>query len=704
MRSLAAGCLVALALMTAPGLSFAQADGEAREAVGRALELARYRKYGEAITQLEATSSTCRVEGCDDATKASIYLALGTVYALDGKRDEAQQRFEWALALDFERAPDDQYRTRDVDTAFAQAKAAVEAGEGRPPPRPPGQLSDEQRQSLQTASDQLDGGDWEGCLQTMIVSTSLEEYGRGKLMLAKCQESGGLMLEARRDAEAAVEIASQDGDQKLLAEIQEYLEYLDEETPKIRLKIQSGIRNPVVKIDSTVVPPEEVKEPIPHNPGTAVVEVTGERGGQPYEFRQEIRFQRRELIELEVRSDVTPYQACLQKARTVTERQECERIFNQEEGLTVRGVLEVASYNDTDHVDVLSPSLSIDAVQPTEGWNVSGSVLVDVVTTASADIVTTASRRFDEVRFAAGLGGGYRIGPVTPSVLASVSVEPDYIGRTVGGAVSADVLDKMMTPYLGYSFGFDLIGRADTAWDVYSQDLYRHLITAGTSVVFNASTIGVVALSVQLEEGDQSKPYRHVAMFDGAIAPNMPRGATPRLVSAARLDLAPLEQLPLDRQRYALLLRLSHRLDEVTLRGSERVYLDSWGQWGSTTDARLYWDAYQAEGAEGGAGFPQLTLGLHGRFHIQGGASFWQRAYVGQLTAAGYALPRYRTGDRELGPLFTVTAGLGTRAALSEAVALGLTVEGLYSQFLDHLYLYEKLGLFTASMLEVQID
>src|SRR5690606_38607584 len=161
----------------------------------------------------------------------------------------------------------------------------------------------------------------------------------GKLMLAKCQEAGGLMLEARRDAEAAVELASRDGDTKLLEEIQVYLEYLEDETPKIRLKIQSGIRNPVVKIDSTVVPPEEVKEPTATNPGTAVIEATGERGGEPYECRQEVRFQRRELIELEVRSDVTPYQSCLQKARTVTEREECERIFNQEEGLTVRGVL-----------------------------------------------------------------------------------------------------------------------------------------------------------------------------------------------------------------------------------------------------------------------------------------------------------------------------------------------------------------------------
>jgi len=669
--------------------------------IDQAVDETGARNYDVAAGLLDEAFKICRADGCSDDVKVDLFLNLGITTGLQGDLDAAQKRFEWALGLDGNAEPDDRYTTRAVRGAFEKAKAKFEAGDGARPPKPAGQLTDEQKNALQTGKKQLEKGDWEGCLQTMIVSTSIEEYGRGKLMLAKCQENGGLLLEARRDTQAARDLAQVDGDTALIKEIDAYLEYLDNETPKIKLEIQSGIGNPVVKIDDAVVPEDEVDEPIPHNPGTAVVEVTGTRGGQPYNFRQDIKFQRRELIELEVRSDVTPYQACLNKARTVAEREECERLFNQKEGLTVTGALEIASYNDTDHVDVFTPSLAVNAVQPTDGWNVGGSVTVDVVSTASADIVTTASRRFDDRRFAATAGGGYKIGPVTPSLTGSFSIETDYISRSGGALVSIDVADKMATPYLGYSLGYDTIGRRGTDYDVFSQELFRHTISAGSSIVISPATVAVVAATVQIEEGDQSKPYRHVAMFSPGLADDMPRGASPELVARARLDVVPLERLPLSRQRYGLTFRLAHRFDDATIRGSQRVYLDSWGQWGSTTDARFFYDIYAPDG-EGTDVYPQLTLGPHARFHIQGPVSFWKRTYVAQPLLQGFQIPELRTADRELGPLFGVTGGLGLRAALSDMVVMSFQAEGLYIQYLDHLYIYEKLGLFTASTLELK--
>lgn len=698
--------LVLAGALSLGGAGTAQAqDNAGNEAasalIDQAVDETASRNYDVATGLLEEAFNICRNDGCTDDVKVDLFLNLGITTGLQGDLAKAQARFEWALGIDAEAKPDDRYTTRAVRGAFKKAKEKVEAGNGTTPPKPAGQLTDEQKTSLETAKTQLDGGDWESCLQTMIVSTSIEEYGRGKLMLAKCQEKGGLLLEAKRDAVAAQDLAKADGDKALLTEIDEYLEYLDNETPKIKLEIQSGIRNPVVKIDDAVIPEEQVDQPIPHNPGTAVIEVTGTRGGQPYEFRQDIKFQRRELIELEVRSDVTPYQACLNKARTVAEREECERIFNQEEGLTITGALEVASYNDTDHVDVFTPSIAVNAVQPTDGWNVGGTVAVDVVSTASADIVTTASRRFDDRRFAASAGGGYKIGPVTPSVNGSFSIETDYISRSGGALVSMDVADKMATPYIGYTFGYDTIGRRGTDYDVFSQELFRHTISAGSSIIINPETVAVVAATVQIEEGDQSKPYRHVAMFSPGLADDMPRAASPELVARARLDVVPLERLPLSRQRYALTFRMAHRFDNATIRGSQRVYVDSWGQWGSSTDARFFYDIYAPDG-EGEEAYPQLTLGPHARFHIQGAASFWKRTYVAQPLLQGFQIPEFRTADRELGPLFGVTAGVGLRAALNDIIGLSFQAEGLYIQYLDHLYIFEKYGLFTASTLEVK--
>lgn len=690
--------------MGAPSVAFAQADEAAKTEVKDALDLIRERKYGEARSKLDGAQAQCLADGCEPKTKSDIYLAQGYALGLDGKLAEAQKRFEWALAENPDAKTDERYTTRAVQAAFDEAKTAVSGGSGAQPPKPPGQLTEEQKQAIATAKKQLDDDDWEGCLQTMIVSTSLEEYGAGRLMLARCQDRGGLLLEAKKDATAALELAKKANNTKLITEIEEYLQFLDVETPKIRLKIQSGIRKPVVKIDDTVVPADEVTEPIPHNPGKAVVEVTGERGGQPYEFKQEIRFQRKETIDLEVRSDVTPYQSCLKKARTAAEKEECERIFGQKQSTTYAGGLEVSSYNDTDHVDVMSPAIYFGITQPTDGWNVGASALVDIVTNASTDIVTTASRRYDEVRGAWSVNGGYKIGPVTPSVTANFSVEPDYVGRTVGASVTGDFANKQLSPYIGYAFGFDIIGRADTDYDVFSRDIYKHFISVGTSIVFSSSTIGVIAGTIQIEDGDQSKPYRHVAMFSQGVVDALPRAASPELVAAARLDVMPLEQLPTDRQRYAILLRLAHRFDTATIRADERLYIDSWGQMASTTDARFLWDVYAPKGKDGAEDFPQLRLSPHGRFHIQGPVDFWQKAYVAVPTLSGFQIPALRTSDRELGPLFGVTAGANVRVAFTEELALGVTAEGIYTQFLDTLFLFDKWALFTASTLELEFD
>ena len=157
-------------------------------------------------------------------------------------------------------------------------------------------------------------------------------------------------------------------------------------------------------------------------------------------------------------------------------------------------------------------------------------------------------------------------------------------------------------------------------------------------------------------------------------------------------------------RRYAALARIAHRLETVTLRGSERFYVDSWGQMASSTDVRAYWDFWSAEEADGTPGYPALAMSPHVRFHIQGPVDFWQRAYVATPTLTGYVYPKYFTGDRELGPLFTVTFGNGVKAQLTEVVALALQVEGLYTQFLDHLYIVDRWGLFTASTLELTFD
>jgi hypothetical protein len=286
-----------------------------------------------------------------------------------------------------------------------------------------------------------------------------------------------------------------------------------------------------------------------------------------------------------------------------------------------------------------------------------------------------------------------KLGPTRVGVNGAVSVEPDYIGRNVGASVSADFYNKQVTPTLAYHVGFDILGRRRTPYSVFSRHITTHSIDASTSIITSPSTIFMVAGTTELLFGDTSKPYRHVPMFTPAVASVIPRGATPELVGANRLPVAPLEQLPDKRYRFALLGRVAHRFEASTLRADERVYVDTWGLKASTTDARWLFDVTKA-----------FRVGPHVRFHIQSPVDFWKRAYTAAPSPQGWQIPKYRAGDRELGPLFAVTLGGGIRYAFTEQLAIQVQAEGIYTQFLDSIYVYDRWALFTASTFEVTIE
>jgi hypothetical protein len=164
-------------------------------------------------------------------------------------------------------------------------------------------------------------------------------------------------------------------------------------------------------------------------------------------------------------------------------------------------------------------------------------------------------------------------------------------------------------------------------------------------------------------------------------------------VNANRVPEKPLEQLPLSRRRLALTGRYAHRFEGSTLRMEERVYDDSWGLFASSTDFRWIFDLGK-----------RFELWPHLRLHAQTSVSFWQLAYVSGSTA-GWSLPEYRTGDRELGPLVTGEGGFGIRWYIGsreqpEQWALQLTGDAMYTQFLDDLYITSRTATLGALGLE----
>jgi len=706
-RELSLAALAGFALLAAgPEARAGDEDADGLVAVAESLGDYVGGKSRDALKKLDTALKRCAGAACEASTRAQLHIAAAIVQGA-GLKDskKALASFEAALKEDPKIAPDKQFMNATLNKLFAEAqKNAKKAGAGGGARRPP--PSKDEMAAVSAAAAQLNGKDWSGCMGTIIATMAGREFAAGKLVLARCEDAGGLVLEATADAKLALKYAAEEASADLEKKANDLLAKLAGDTPTIVVVMPKTVDEPVLSVDGVVIPADKADKPIPHNPGKATVEVKGKKGSFPFKFKTTESFDRGERITVNVEAaggggNASAIQQCLQSARNAADLQKCIESGGRGRGLSIRGGLEVTSYNDNVNVGVLAPTLFFGAENPTSGWGVGATYGVDVVTNASPDIVATASRRYDEVRHAATLNAEVKIGPTRVSLDGGISVEPDYFGRGVGAAVSADLFNKQITPTIAYHLGFDAMGRCGaqataqkcTPFDVFSRNILTHSIDLSTSIITSPHTVFLVAGTLAFQTGDTSKPYRHIPMFDADTATRIPRGATPELVGSVRLPPMPLEQVPDSRSRFAVLGRIAHRFDNATLRADERLYADTWGLKASTTDARYFYDLTKT-----------MRLGGHARLHLQNGVDFWQRAYVAKPGADGWTLPRYRTLDRELSPMISATLGAGARWQAAEVFAVNLLAEGMYTQFLDSMYVYDRWGFLSATTLELGFE
>ncbi len=350
-------------------------------------------------------------------------------------------------------------------------------------------------------------------------------------------------------------------------------------------------------------------------------------------------------------------------------------------GLTTRASAEVAGYQDSVSVSVLTPNVGVGLESPTGGWALSGRYLVDVVTAASPDIVSTASPKWIEVRQAGNVGFRFKPDTTGFAVNAAISRTPDYLSFSGGATFLKELDEKNWSLSAGYNYGHDTIGRTGTSFSTFSRELEYHTATASIARTVSPSVLLSLTADAIFERGDQSKPYRYIPMFESAVARTIPAGASTDVVAKSRISARPLEQLPLERDRYALTGRLAFRSKPGTLRIEERIYTDTWELHASTTDVRFMFDVSE-----------RVILWPHLRGHVQTAVNFWERAYSASSAAD---LPSLRTGDRELGALVTLGGGGGVRWAVGPAgeidrVILSLSVDGYWTSFADTLYVKER--------------
>ncbi|CAN5214472.1 hypothetical protein BH09MYX1_BH09MYX1_46370 [soil metagenome] len=690
--------------------------------------------FGPAKVKLQAALEKCKRGKCAPATKAQVYVALGMVASQTGQADEAKANFVAGLNADPSVKLPDRGTSPSIRAQFAEAQKTVVAdapaptataapppaatapaatSADPPPPPPPAAGGSAPKgwnsaEAFQLASAGLAGdiaGKLDVCIEKDRESLKIEEQPGTRLHLASCERRSGKLLDALRDAQKALEDGIQKKDAPVMRVARDKVTDILQKIPHVTFQAPAGVTDLTVTFDDRPVPKEALSKRFSVDPGKHTVHADGVLNGVSMSFDQEYDIKEAELVTViitlktQASEYLTPGQLkCMLGAKSQAEVLLC--LPQNKKNIVVRAGLDISAYTDTNAVNVVSPSINGSVSSPTAGWNFGASYLLDVVTAASPDVVSMASPAFRDRRHAITATGGFKPGIFGFQANGGLSVESDYTSISGGIAATMDLRDKLLTPRLAINYSHDTIGRSTTPYDIFSNNLDTTSIDAGVTIVMSSTTLFLLNGTVQLERGDQSKPYRYVPLFDPKrVAPRVPAGFTIDGVNANRLPLKPAEQLPTERDRYALGGRFIHRLNNATLRIDERLYFDTWGTKATSTDARYVQDVGK-----------RIRVWPHLRFHAQTGAGFYQLAYSAGLNQDGsISVPLFRTTDRELSPLVTLTAGGGIRLGLTapeSPTQIGLTLQGdvMYTRFLNALYVTTRTAVYGTFGIDAEFD
>jgi hypothetical protein len=291
--------------------------------------------------------------------------------------------------------------------------------------------------------------------------------------------------------------------------------------------------------------------------------------------------------------------------------------------------------------------------------SVNAGYAVDVVTGATPQAYGSASEsvtdvdaisgatKFSDLRQQAQAGLAMNTTLVGLSAGYSYGWEKDYRSHTLSAAARGDFLDRNFTLSLAYTRNFDRVcdqnnaiaqGPLDLlalvssencfkggAEDVVSRKVSTHTFEPSLTWTASPRLLLQGGGTLQVVEGFQASPYRRV--FVGS------QGRSPQ------------EHVPNLRQRYAVFGRARVALPELGAAAGAmaRLYRDTWDVRAATAEAEVL--KYLG---------PQIIVGVHGRFHLQGGAIFFRRALDYRTLGP---VGQYWTGDRELSPLRTLLGG-----------------------------------------------
>ncbi|NNF48278.1 MAG: DUF3570 domain-containing protein [Woeseiaceae bacterium] len=140
-----------------------------------------------------------------------------------------------------------------------------------------------------------------------------------------------------------------------------------------------------------------------------------------------------------------------------------------------------------------------------------GNYYVDMVSSASIDVVTTASP-YTEERTQWSLGMDYLRGNTTMRIGYTNSEESDFDANTYAFSISQDLFGDLTTLTLSYALGDDLVGKADD--ESFERPLDRQIYGVGLTQILTKKLIASLNVETVTEEGFLNNPYRVVRYAD----------------------------------------------------------------------------------------------------------------------------------------------------------------------------------------------
>lgn len=298
-------------------------------------------------------------------------------------------------------------------------------------------------------------------------------------------------------------------------------------------------------------------------------------------------------------------------------------------------------------LEVVGPSILVRKAYQ-DKVSVWGNYYVDMISSASIDVVTTASE-YSETRVEKSFGADYLHDRTIMGLSYTNSEEDDYSANLLNFGISQSFFGDLTTLGVSYGRGWDEVRRNGDA--AFEEDITRQNFRVDVSQVLTPTLVVNMNYEGITDEGYLNNPYRQVRYAD----PTSPRGFS-----------FESEVYPDTKTSNAFAVRALYYLPwRAALRGEFRRYSDTW--------------EVEAWNVETGYVHPfatDFTVELRYRYYDQSAAEFYSDLFDRP------AAQNFRARDKELATFTSHTVGAGVSWAIG-AGRIPLLTRGEASLFVD---------------------